>query len=65
MSAFSGQMRLAILLSVLWPVLAAAYFEPWNRDVVPFVCIGIGPVIGAWAASWVVAGFRKSGRQKS
>jgi hypothetical protein len=50
--------RLAIVVSVLWPAAAAAYFQPWHRDPIPFFYIGLGPVALVWAIGWVVAGLK-------
>jgi len=44
-SALSGRLRLAIVLSILWPAVAALYFEPWYRNTSIFIVCGIGPVI--------------------
>ena len=62
LTALSGRMRLAIIVSILWPLAALLYFQPWHRHLIPFVVFGIGPVALFWGAFWVVAGFRKPGR---
>ena len=56
---FSWTVRLAIVLSILWPVAWALYFKPWQHAVIPFTMIGIGPVVLGWSFNWVVAGMRK------
>ena len=60
LSLLSGRMRLAIIVSLIWPITAAGYFEPWKKDMFHFVLIGIGPVICGWSLRWVLAGYRKN-----
>jgi hypothetical protein len=55
----SGHQRLAILGSIVWLILAAVYFEPWHRDLPPYLYAGAGPVVLFWGVLWIVAGFRK------
>jgi hypothetical protein len=54
-----GKMRLAIAASLLWPAAIAAYMQPWKNDLVPFLYLGLGPVVLAWALFWVFTGFQK------
>ena len=56
----SGRLRLAIAASVIWPALIAAYLQPWQKDLVLFLYLGIGPVILGWGAFWIITGFRRS-----
>lgn len=56
----SGPMRLAIAASMLWLAAAALYLEPWKGNTVLFLVLGPGPIVLAWAANWVRAGFKKS-----
>jgi len=60
LSLLSGRMRLAVISSLVWPLFAAGYFEPWEKDIFPFLYIGIGPVVCGWSIRWILAGFRKS-----
>ena len=55
----SGVMRVAIVVSVVYPVLAAAWLQPWQDDPIPFVYIGCGPVVLAWLLFWAATGFRR------
>lgn len=55
---FSWTLRLAVVLSILWPVACALYFKPWLHTIIPFSIIGIGPVVVGWSLNWVVAGMR-------
>ena len=55
----SGLMRFAIVASVLYPALAAGYFEPWRNDPVLFFYVGVGPVVLIWLLFWATRGFRK------
>ena len=59
LSLLSGRMRLAITASLVWPLLTAGYFEPWKKDMVLFLYIGIGPVFCGWSLRWILAGFRR------
>jgi hypothetical protein len=56
----TGKLRLAIAASVFWPLVVAAYFQPWHKDLVPFIYWGIGPVAVCWSLYWVSAGYRKN-----
>ena len=55
---FSWTLRLAIVMSILWPLACAAYLKPWQQAVIPFTVIGLGPVIVGWSVHWVVAGMK-------
>ena len=55
-SRLSWAYRLAIVLSVLWPLACTAYFRPWQDDAVSFAVVGLGPVIVGWSVHWVMAG---------
>ncbi|MBC2712719.1 MAG: hypothetical protein HGJ94_17545 [Desulfosarcina sp.] len=55
---FSWTLRLAVVLSILWPVACAVYFKPWQQDVIPFAMVGIGPVVVGWSLKWVLAGMK-------
>ncbi|UCF95250.1 MAG: hypothetical protein JSW39_14220 [Desulfobacterales bacterium] len=56
--SLSGRMRLAMAASVFWPALIAAFLKPWQTSWLPFIYVGIGPVILGWVIFWVWAGFR-------
>ena len=58
-AALSGKMRLAVAASALWPVVVAAFMQPWRQDLLPFLYIGLGPVGVIWIVYWVWTGFRK------
>jgi hypothetical protein len=53
----SGKMRLIMAVSVFWPVLMSAFLQPWKKDLVLFVYIGICPVLSGWVLYWVWRGF--------
>ncbi len=55
----SGVLRFAIVVSVIYPVLAAAYCQPWQKDPILFFYIGVGPVVLGWLLFWVAVGFRR------
>jgi len=52
-----ARMRIAIAASVIYPFSAAAYFQPWRKDLVLFLYTGIGPVVLGWLLVWVFGGF--------
>ena len=54
----SGKMRLAIAVSIVYPLAVAAYFQPWKHELVKFLYVGIGPVVLYWLMKWVFAGIR-------
>ena len=59
-STLSGGMRVAIIASLLWPILVAAYLKPWiSATIDTAFYVGVGPVILGWSIRWVIAGFRK------
>ncbi|MCJ7830587.1 MAG: hypothetical protein MUP74_04280 [Desulfobacterales bacterium] len=62
-AAVSGRLRLAILSSVVWLSLGAAYFKPWRGTWFPFLFGGVGPLILCWGIAWVISGFKKRGRR--
>jgi len=57
----SGTSRVAVVISCLWPLLAAGYFQPWQGNLMPFLYVGIGPVLIGWCLNWIFAGFKKFG----
>ena len=61
MIALSGRMRLAIAISIIYPLAVAAYFQPWKKDPVLFLYVGIGPVALYWLMKWVFTGIKDRG----
>jgi hypothetical protein len=59
--ALSGKMRLAIAISIVYPLAVAAYLQPWKNDMVLFLYVGIGPVVLYWLMKWVFAGIKDRG----
>ena len=56
-SRLSGSFRLAIVVSILWPVCWSLYFEPWQqKNWNVFVLVGMGPVFVGWCIKWILAG---------
>ena len=56
----SGKLRLAIVLSVIFPLVMAVPLRPWhpeNRSM--FLLGGLLPVILYWAGVWIFQGFKK------
>ena len=59
----SGKLRLALSASLLWPLGAAIYLEPWREPLAPFLIFGLGPVLLCWSITWVMAGFMGNRRK--
>jgi hypothetical protein len=57
--SLSGRWRLAIALSIVHPLIAAAVLQPWHNNTTAFVAIGLGPVLLGWLVYWVLQGFRR------
>jgi hypothetical protein len=55
----SGQSRLAIAISIVYPLVAAAAMQPWRKNPAIFGYIGLGPVLLGWLLYWVLQGFRR------
>ena len=55
----SRNMRLAIAASVIYPVVAAAWLQPWRKDLILCLYAGLGPALVGWLLYWVLAGRRK------
>lgn len=56
---FSGKLRLSIAVSVVFPLVAAAFLKPWRNDPVTYLYLGVGPVLLCWLLYWVLLGFRR------
>lgn len=54
----SWGLRLAVVLSILWPAMCALYLRPWQQDMIAFAVMGIGPVAIGWSLKWVLAGIK-------
>jgi hypothetical protein len=57
--ALTGWVRLAIVGSLLWVAATAVLLEPWQKEILPFLYFGLGPVIVLWGAAWVWSGYRR------
>ena len=55
----SGHGRLAVAISIIYPLLVAGIMKPWRTDAIAFGYIGLGPVVLAWLLYWVAMGFRR------
>jgi hypothetical protein len=49
----SRKLRIAIAASVIYPAIAAAYLQPWRKDLIIFLYAGVGPVLLGWLLYWV------------
>jgi hypothetical protein len=57
--SLSGRRRLAIALSIVYPLAAAAAMQPWRKNPTAYAYIGLGPVLLGWLLHWVLQGFRR------
>ena len=55
----SGPWRLALALSVVYPLIMAAIMQPWRQDPFRYFLYGPGPVLLGWLLCWVVQGFKR------
>jgi hypothetical protein len=61
----SETLRLAIIVSIFWPIFSFIYIVEPNKFVVlsefvrEFVLMGILPLVFSWGTFWVVQGFKK------
>jgi hypothetical protein len=55
----SRNLRIAIAASVIYPAVAAAFFQPWRKDSIFFLYAGLGPVLLGWLLYWVFTGRKK------
>lgn len=60
----SGRWRLALLASVIWPLGVALFFNPLYGSPMPFLYLGLIPVLVAWGIAWVAAGYRRESQRK-
>ncbi|MCG8565177.1 MAG: hypothetical protein MI747_08850 [Desulfobacterales bacterium] len=53
------RMRLAIVASFLYPLVAAGILKPWQGQLLAFAGKGILPVILFWALIWILSAPKK------
>ncbi len=56
--SISGWIRLAIVVSILWPALVAFFLRPWNNQWDLFLYVAFGPVGLSWGVCWMLWGFK-------
>lgn len=52
-------LRIAIAATVIYPAVAAAFLQPWRKDLILFLYAGMGPVLLGWLSYWVFTGRKK------
>ena len=52
-----GPWRLAIALSIVYPLVTAAIMQPWRQGLFNYLSLGLGPVLLGWLLYWVLQGF--------
>jgi hypothetical protein len=55
----SRNLRVAIAASVIYPIVTAAFLQPWRKDLILFLYAGVGPVLLGWLFYWVYTGRKK------
>lgn len=55
----SGRWRLAIAVTIVYPLCVAAIMQPWHTKLYSYLFIGLGPVLLGWLIFWVVMGFAR------
>lgn len=53
------KMRIALVASVVYPAIVAAFLQAWHQNHVLFLYSGIGPVLLGWLIYWVFLGYKK------
>ena len=56
--SFTGRQRLAIVVSLIWPIIVTLYLSPWTNGWRQFVIVGLGPIVLGWSIVWVITGFK-------
>jgi len=55
----SRNKRLSITASFLYPIAVAGFLQPWRNNLIPFLYIGLGPVILGWLLFWIISGRKR------
>jgi hypothetical protein len=58
-SPLSVKMRIAIFMSLLYPLSLALYMKPWKENLVSFISYGCFPILLFWGIVWVLSGKRQ------
>ena len=53
------KMRIALVLSLVYPIMGAVVLKPWEGNIISFIALGIAPVALAWALGWILAAPKK------
>jgi hypothetical protein len=51
--------RLAVVLTLVYPLAMALYLKPWNENLISYISYAIVPVLLFWATIWILAARRK------
>jgi len=54
--ALPAKLRVSIVLTLVYPMIMALYFKPWENNLIIFLSYGIIPVFLFWALVWIIAG---------
>jgi hypothetical protein len=51
--------RLAIVLTLVYPLAMALYLKPWNENLISYISCAIVPVLLFYATIWILAARKK------
>ncbi|MBC2705526.1 hypothetical protein [Desulfobacula sp.] len=54
-----AKIRFGIVLTLVYPTVAALYLKPWNENIISYLSYGIIPVFLVWAVAWIMSGRKK------
>jgi len=54
-----AKIRFGIVLTLVYPMVAALYLKPWNESMISYISYGIIPVFLVWAIVWIMSGRKK------
>jgi hypothetical protein len=51
--------RLAVVLTLVYPLAMALYLKPWNENLIAYISYAIVPVLLFYATIWILAARKK------
>lgn len=64
-NTFGWPKRIAVIVSVLWVLLALAFASSETNSLTGFIIVGAAPLTLLWGGYWIVSGFLASRRRTS
>lgn len=56
---FTLKTRIAVVLTLVYPLVIALYLKPWNENLISYISTAIVPVLLFWAIVWILAARKK------